>query len=156
MPSPRHDAPDFDDPDFDDPDFDELGRDLLSAGVAPRHVVRAIIEISEHVEDIAAELIERGATPESAVSLARERIGAVESIKEQYMCQPQLKCWSHRHPQMARLIGSVEHALLLPAMPVSAMTAAGPAIARWCACVVLSAAVTASLLLVMQVTISNG
>ncbi len=138
------------------PDFDALGRQLLRAGVAPRHVARAIIELREHVEDIESELIARGATPVAAASRAAERIGAIDSIKDRYLDQPDLKRWSHRHPQLARCIASAEYALLWPAIPVSAMAAAAPAIARWCACLLLSAAVTAGLMLGMQLTISLG
>ncbi|MFQ5549056.1 MAG: hypothetical protein ACE5FV_12245 [Woeseia sp.] len=135
-------------------DFDGLRDRLLRSGVSPRHVVRAVSELSDHLEDLECEAAGHGLDGAAARSQASERIGAIESITQQYLSRPELKCWLFRHPQIARLILPLAYLVMLPAVPIYAGVSNAPSIAKWCACLLLSAFITATMLLVMQLTIT--
>ncbi len=136
------------------PDFDELRDRLLRSGVAPRHVIRAISELRDHFEDIESEATEHGVPRKAAMVQASKRIGAIESIAQQYLSKPELKCWVYRHPRMARVILPIAYVMILPAIPIHAGIENAPFIARWCAILLLSAIVTATMLLVMHMSIA--
>lgn len=136
------------------PDFDMLCDRLLRSGVAARHVSRAISELRDHFEDIACEVAENGATPKSASQQASERIGDVELIAQQYLSRPELKSWIYRHPQMARIVLPLAYVMALPSIPIHAGLEMASFIGKWCACFLLSAFVTAALLLLMHVSIA--
>ncbi|MFQ6004982.1 MAG: hypothetical protein ACE5OQ_05700 [Woeseia sp.] len=137
-----------------DTNFEALRDRLLRSGVSPRHVVRAVSELRDHCEDLEIEAVSHGLNRDDARSQASERIGAIESITQQYSSRPELKCWMFRHPQWARLILPVAYLVMLPAVPIYAAVSNAPAIAKWCACLLLSAFITATMLLVMQLTIT--
>lgn len=137
-----------------DTEFDKLQAHLLRSGVARRHVVRAIEELRDHFEDIETEAAAHGLPPAAAAILASKRIGTFESIAKQYLNRPELKCWIHRYPSMARVILPIVYIMLLPAIPIVAGVQNAPVIARWCICVLLSGLVTASMLLAMQLSIT--
>jgi len=136
------------------PDFDKLRKQLLHSGVAPRHVVRAISELQDHFDDIEYEATENGLQNEAAQLHASARIGTIESIKNQYLARPELKCWVYRYPRMARVILPIAYVMILPALPIIAGIENATFLARWCACLLLSALVTATMLLVMQLSIT--
>lgn len=134
--------------------FTVLRDQLLQGGVAPRHVVRLISELSDHHEDLEREALRQGCTPDSAIVQATERIGTDRIIAEQVLRRPELKCWVHRFPRIARLALPIAYVAMLPLAPVTAGIAIAPAVVRWCACLLLSAVVTAFMLLVMQYSIA--
>lgn len=135
-------------------DFDNFRERLLSSGVALQYVGRAVSELRDHCEDIESEIAEHGVSPESAEAQAIERIGAIEVIAQQYLSKPDLKCWAYRHPRMARAILPVANVLILPLIPVFAGVENAQFVTRWCACLLLSAFVTATMLLLMQISIA--
>ena len=136
------------------PDFDKLRVRLLRSGVAPRYVVRAISELRDHIEDIESEAVELGLPQEAARAHASERIGAIESIAKQYLNKPELKRWVYRHPRTARVVLPIAYVMILPVIPIIAGIENAQFIARWCACMLLSAIVTATMLLVMHLSIA--
>ena len=136
------------------PDFDRLRVRLLRSGVAPQHVVRAISELRDHVEDIESEAVEFGLPQDAARVQANERIGAIDSIAIQYLNKPKLKCWVYRHARTARVVLPIAYVMLLPALPILVAIEYAPSIKKWCACLILSAFVTAAMLLVMQLSIA--
>lgn len=137
-----------------DPDFDKLRVRLLRSGVAPQHVARAISELCDHLEDIENEFVEIGLPSETARLQASARIGTIDSIASQYLNRSELKCWAYRYPRTARVVLPIAFVMLLPAIPIVAGIENAPLIARWCACLVLSAFVTATMLLAMQLSIA--
>lgn len=137
-----------------DPDFDSLRVRLLRSGVAPRHVVRAISELRDHIEDIESEAVELGLPHEAAKVQASERIGTIDSIARQYLTRPELKCWIYRYPRTARLVLPIAYFMLLPAIPIIAGVENAPIIGKWCVCLLLGALVTATMLFVMQLSIA--
>ena len=136
------------------PDFDSLRVRLLRSGVAPRHVVRAISELRDHIEDIESEAVELGLPQEAARVQASERIGAIDSIAKQYLIRPELKCWIYRYPRTARVVLPIAYVMLLPAIPIFAGVENASVIGKWCVCLILSAFVTATMLLVMHLSIA--
>jgi hypothetical protein len=137
-----------------DPDFGSLRDHLLRSGVAPRHVLRTISELTDHYEDLEREAIERGLPPPEARQLANERIGATRTIAQHVLHRPELKSWVYRYPQLARVALPLAYVMLLPVIPLYAGIANAPAIARWFSCLLLSALVTAAMLLAMQISIA--
>lgn len=135
-------------------DFNALRDQLLDSGVAPRHVVRIISELSDHREDLELEALDRGYEPDAAKAQSEERIGTSQTIALHVLRQPELRCWIHRYPRLARLALPVAYVTMLPLSPIYAGIANAPAVVRWCACLFLSAVVTAAMLLVMQVSIA--
>lgn len=122
-----------------DTDFDGLRDQLLESGVAPRHVKRIVSELSDHYEDLEMEAMQYGLSREAASAQASERIGDAKTIAHLVLGMPELKCWLHRHPQFA---------------PIYAGVAYAPIIGRWCACLILSGVITATILLAMQISIT--
>lgn len=127
---------------------------LLDSGVAPRHVIRIISELSDHHQDLELEALDHGYQAEEANAQATKRIGAPTTIALHVLERPELRCWAHRYPRLARLVLPVVYVAMLPLAPVYAGIANAPAIVRWCSCLFLSALVTAVMLLFMQISIA--
>ena len=136
------------------PDFNALRDHLLESGVAPRHVVRIISELSDHQEDLEFEAMRRGSTPESAATQASQRMGTNRLIAAEILGRPELRSWFYRYPRLTRVLLPVAYVVMLPLAPVHAGVANASVIVRWCACMMLSAVVTAAMLLVMQISIA--
>jgi hypothetical protein len=136
------------------PEFDRLRAQLINSGVAPRHVARAILELRDHLEDIESEGIKQGLSQDAAKRLANARIGTLESIASQYLEKAELKHWLCRHPWTARVVLPIAYVMVLPAIPIFAGIKNAAFIARWCACLILGAFVTATMLLLMQISIA--
>ena len=135
-------------------DFNMLRDHLLDSGVAPRHVVRIISELADHHADLEVEAIRHGLTPDTAAAQATERIGATRTIAFHVLRRPELRCWIHRYPRLARLLLPIAYVALLPIAPVYAGVANARLIARWCACLLLSGIITAAMLLALQISIA--
>jgi len=135
-------------------DFDMLRNQLLDSGVAPRHVIRIISELSDHHDDIEREGLENGMSQQSASAMASDRIGTQNTLAAQVICKPELRSWVYRYPRLARLVLPVAYVAMLPLAPVFAGVANAPIIARWCACLFLSGLITAAMMLVMQISIA--
>ena len=140
-------------PAMPDRDFDRLRTKLLKSGVVPRHVARLVSELSEHFDDLECEGIQQGLAPQAASAHAEASIGSTSDIVEQVLRQPELRGWPYRYPRLARILLPIIYVTLLPAAPIFAGVAYAPAIGRWLACFVLSGLVTATMMLVMQISI---
>lgn len=135
-------------------ELQSLRKRLLRSGIAPRFVDRAVSELHDHFEDIENEACARGDSDNEAAVQAIERIGAIESIVNSYSGKPELKCWMYRYPRMARVILPVAYVVASPVALVNSGARYAPFVARWCACLLLGALVTATMLLLMQMTIA--
>lgn len=127
--------------------FDELERTLRESGVAPRHVRRMVVELYDHLDDLRQAAIARGCDPMEAHTSALRRIGDQRVLVRKVLECPELKSWDHRHPRVALLYYPVAYVLLLPMTPV---------IVRWGTALMLSATITAAMLLAMQLSIALG
>lgn len=136
-----------------EPDFISLERRLLSRGIAPRHAVRMAEELAGHFDDLCREAEAQGWDPAEAGRVARERLGPEEAIAEAAVARRELRTWTWRHPRVARFVLPVVYVVLLPAAPAFSGTPHSASIMRWTASLTLSAAFTALLLLVLQLSI---
>lgn len=135
-------------------DFNLLRDYLLESGIAPRHVLRIVSELSDHHEDLELEALDHGYDPEAAKSNARQRIGAPKTIARHVLERPELRSRIYRYPRLARVVLPVAYVAMLPLTPVHAGVANAPRIARWCACLFLSSLITAAMFLMMQISIA--
>ena len=136
------------------PDFDALRAGLLRAGVAPRNVRRAMLELGEHYDDLVDEALAAGMDPSDAEHQARRALGDLECIAAEIAARPELRGWAWQHPRLALIVYPVACIAVLPALPLIAGVANAPALARWIGCAFLGGLVTATMLLVMQLVIT--
>jgi hypothetical protein len=78
--------------------FDELRESLLRAGVAPRHVRRAVLETESHFQQLIDEECGRGNSDHDARVEAHRRLGTNQLLVQRYAARPELRAWSHRWP----------------------------------------------------------
>ncbi|RLA22102.1 MAG: hypothetical protein DRQ63_13090 [Gammaproteobacteria bacterium] len=134
--------------------FEELRRYLLKSGITPRHVKRTIAELNDHFDDLQLEGKSEGLSTLDAHAFAESRIGEHKLIAQNMLAKTELKTWIYRYPRVARLYLPVAYLLLLPAAPVFAGAEHASAVARWGTSLMVSAAVTAAMLLLMQIAIT--
>lgn len=135
------------------PDFRQLRTSLLEAGVAPKHAHRAVLEIREHYEDIVEAQLADGHSRSAAEEIAMQNIGDLREVAQAMNAYPELRCWALRFPRLAVIVYPVTCLALLPVVPVFAGVAHAPQVARWSMSLFLGALVTASMFLVMQLSI---
>ena len=133
--------------------FRAFSRRLLDSGVSPKVVSRIVIELQDHYDDLIDEAIANGEPLSQAREAAVARIGDPGMIAEQILETPELRSWIYRYPRIARVYLPIAYALLLPAAPVFAGMANPGVVMRWSAALMLSAGVTAAMLLSMQLAI---
>lgn len=127
---------------------------LLQSGVAPGHVRRTVAEIRDHHEDLRQQAIDEGMAESDAVVFANESIGDLREIAGAMVKNPAIRAWTYRYPRIARICLPIAFVALLPVSPIFAGIARATSIARWGACMMLGAIVTAAMLLVMQLSIA--
>ena len=129
---------------------------MLRNGVAPRVVARAVAELDEHFCDLEAEGLGRGLSSVEAAEFAATQLGNAQFLVEQVSQKPELRSWLFRYPRVARIVLPVAWVVLQPVRPVFAGAEHFSSIVRWSACLLLSALVTASMMLVMQLSLTLG
>ena len=133
--------------------FANLQQKLLSSGVSAKHVRRIIVELGDHLEDLQIEALANGACEVDAHKEAASRLGNQAHIAARILERTELKSWPYRYPQLARIYFPLAYVLLLTAAPVFAGMANSTKLARWGVALMLSGAVTAAMLLCMQLAI---
>lgn len=128
--------------------FDELRRQLTDAGVTQREISRTIDELRDHLEDI--QLQEHGVGTDDAIA----RLGSHQTIAEKLLAHRELCRWPYRYPRIARIYMPLAYMILLPAVPLFTGIAHASHVARWGVSLLLGAAITASMLLFMQLSIT--
>lgn len=78
--------------------FSELQEKLLRAGVGPRYIQRALVEIETHFAQLIEEELNRGASDAEARLKAGRRLGSNEVLVQGYAARPELRAWSRRWP----------------------------------------------------------
>ena|ERR1700681_2321579 len=76
--------------------FENLREALLRAGVAPRHVRRAILEIEGHFLQLVDDGLARGDSEDDAHREARDLLGTDQTLIYRYADLPELRAWSSR------------------------------------------------------------
>jgi hypothetical protein len=77
--------------------FSDVGERLLRAGVAPRHVRRAVREMTDHFDDIVIELSKSGWSHEDAEVEAVARLNP-DALLAAAIARPELHSWARRWP----------------------------------------------------------
>ena len=136
------------------PKLDELRNELLSSGISPSQVYRAVTEINEHFEDLVDAGLEGGRNRHDAQKFAVDALGDLRDVSEAMREQPELKSWAWHHPKLALLVYPLACIAALPAVPLVAGVRNAAELARWAACLLASGILTAFLFLLLQLTIS--
>lgn len=76
----------------------ELQERLLNAGVAPRHVRRYLLELTEHCDDLRAEGLQHGLNAADAEIAAMSRLGTTETLAQALIVQPGVRSLAARAP----------------------------------------------------------
>jgi hypothetical protein len=139
-----------------EPNFKQLQSDLLSVGISPRYVRRTVCELREHLDDLVDARLGNGDELDEARSAAAEQMGDLRDVATAMSAYPELQRWSYRYPRIAVVVYPLTCLALLPAVPVLAGVAHAPQLARWGACMLVGGCVTASIFLMLQLSISLG
>ncbi len=131
----------------------QLQTRLLESGVVPSEVDRIAVELQDHFEDLRLEAVSNGMSEQAALALAKHRLGDQNVIANRIVEHTALKSWPYRYPRIARFYLPFAYALLLPASPIFAGVANPSLVARWGTALMLGGAVTATMLLCMQLAI---
>lgn len=134
--------------------FDKLRSALLESGVAPRHIRRIVAELDDHADDLRAEAEAQGMPADDAAAYAMSRIGDQALIAARMLESADIRCWIYRYPRLARIYLPFAYALLLPASPFFAGIANPGIVLRWGVALMLSAGVTAGIMLALQLAIA--
>ena len=129
---------------------------LRRSGVRCCHARRATLEIREHIDDLQADAIAAGMPLAMAKAHARQAIGDLRQIADDIVSRPELRVWMFRYPRVARACLPLAYFVLLPTRPLFVGVQRAPEIARWGACMMLGAAITAAMFLAMQISIMIG
>ena len=136
------------------PDFEQFAHDLRRAGIAERHVRRAELELSEHFDDLVEDAIQKGKDRIDAECRAAETLGDLDIVGEAIRSRPEMRSWALRWPRLALVFYPLACVAALPAAPVIVGVQNAPVLARWATCLLLGGLVTATMLLVLQLSIT--
>ena len=136
------------------PDLARLRSSLLRSGIALRHVQRAQLELDEHFVDLVDDAISSGMDRREAERRAVEELGDVDVIASAICARPELRSWAASFPRLALVFYPLACVAVLPAVPVIAGVANASHVVRWIACAIVSGFVTATILLVLQLSIT--
>lgn len=139
-----------------DPDFDAFRNDLLRRGITVRCAARMSNELRDHYEDLVSANLACGASDAEARNSAAASLGRLEDLAGELDARRELKTWVYRYPRTAIAVYPLACLAVLPATPIIAGVAHAPALARWGLSLVAAGAFTASLLLLLQLSILFG
>lgn len=136
-----------------EPDFRAFERRLLEGGIAAAHARRIADELAAHWQDLCDEAHRAGLGGEEMTTWANGQLGSEGEITAAVFARPELKGWIYRYPNVARVALPVAYLSLLPAVPLVAGVHHAPLLARWGACLMLSALFTGALMLILYLSI---
>lgn len=139
-----------------EPDFRSLKARLLRHGIAFRHVDRVADELRDHFEDLVEEGMIGGASIVDARTVAAEKLGDMDTFIRQMRSRRELRSWAFRFPLAAIVLYPLGCLMALPALPIVAGMSRAGNLARWGTSILLAGFFTASMLLVLQLSIALG
>ncbi len=139
-----------------DPDFTRLRQRLLESGIPTRHVGRTLDELEDHYRDLIDEATCDGESIDDARAQAAARLGDIDNVVAGTLACQNLRGWAYRYPRIAIFFYPLACLFALPAMPVIAGVSNAPLVARWGASLLLAGLFTATMLLVLQLSILFG
>lgn len=131
-----------------------LRKRFLESGLSPRQVRRTIAELEDHFDDLYDDAMASGMSAAAAEKIAMQQLGDMDSLIAAVRARPELRSWAYRFPLIAMFVYPLACVIALPAMPVIIGFSRAEQVARWAACFVASAIVTATLLLLMLLAIT--
>ena len=132
----------------------DLQSDLLRAGISPRQVRRTVNELNDHYDDLIDDAMANGLTAGEAHTRALGELGDMHDVAVAMRSMPEIRSWAYRFPYLALLVYPLTCIALLPAVPVIAGVAHAGYLARWAVCIFISGIVTASIFLMLQLSIA--
>jgi len=139
-----------------EPDFNALATRLLRSGIGPGHVHRTVGELRDHYDDLVDAAVDDGANSKQARRRATAELGTMDDFVAQMESRRELKTWSLRYPYLAVVVYPLACLAVLPALPVFAGIAHRSILLRWGISLLAAGLVTATMLLVMQLSIIFG
>lgn len=83
--------------------FAALGEQLLDAGIAPGHARRAVVELTDHFDDLVAELESQGLVRDDAEAQATARLNP-EALVAAAIARLDLHSWARRWPLVGCIV----------------------------------------------------
>lgn len=139
-----------------EPDFTSLNKRLLRCGIAPAHAERTVNELRDHYHDLLDEAVDAGMSRNDAAARACEKLGEMDVLLAEMQSHTELKSWAFRHPRIALVLYPLGCLAMLPALPLVAGARHAPDVARWGTSLLLAGLFTATMLLVLQLSIVLG
>ena len=137
-------------------DFARVKNRLLCCGIAPRHANRTVGELQDHYHDLLEEAVGEGVSIDDARTRADTQLGEMEVLVAEMESRRELKSWAFRHPHTALVLYPLGCIAMLPVVPIIAGVERATDIARWGTSLLLAGVVTASMLLILQLSIVLG
>lgn len=135
------------------PELAALRKELLSSGIAPRHVQRIVVELDDHFSDLVEEAIATGTAVPAAERQALERLGDLAEVAIAMRAQPELRSWAWRWPRVAAVIYPVAFVAALPAVPFVLGAQNAASVGRWLTGLLLAGFITSMMFLLLQLSI---
>ena len=135
------------------PDFQAFEAALLKAGIPACRVRRTALELGEHFDDLVAEGLHAGQQPDEAEDAAAAALGDLQALVAAMRARPELRGWAYRYPRTAVVLYPLAYLALLPVLPISAGVSHATVLGRWALSAVLSALFTATILLLLELSI---
>jgi hypothetical protein len=136
------------------PDFTVVRRDMLGWGISPRQVRRTISELDGHFDDLVDDAIAKGVDTAAAQQIALDALGDLQHVSAAMKSRPELRSWAYRFPHIAMIVYPLTCIALIPALPIAVGVAHASYLARWGFCMLLGALITASMFLLLHLSIT--
>ena len=106
-------------------------------------------ELYDHYEDLEAEALEAGCTPDEASAEAIGRLGSGHALAEEILRYPEFRSWAFRWPWVPAVLRQLVILTSLVSVPVLVAVSRSPVIVRWCVSAGLATLLTGGLLLLL-------
>lgn len=126
---------------------------LVERGIRRREVKRLLDELGDHFDDLVDAAVDAGIPRHEAETRAERQLGTAQDIERAALSQPALRSWAWRWPVVASVVYPAAWLAALPLVPVLAGMRHAGSIVRWMICLLAGAAVTATMLLLLQLSI---
>ncbi|MCH9694812.1 MAG: hypothetical protein K0U72_09915 [Gammaproteobacteria bacterium] len=136
-----------------DLDFNALASELIGNGISPRHAHRTVNELRDHYDDLVDAAVDAGANSKRARRHAAQQLGSMDDFVAAMASQRELKTWAFRYPRLAVVVYPLACVAVLPAFPVFAGMAHRDLLTRWGTALLAAGLITATMMLVLQLTI---
>ena len=136
------------------PDFDALRDELRRSGIAPRDIGRTVAELRDHYDDLVDAALARGDHRDAAEYEALSQLGEMPVLAQAFAARRELKIWAYRYPRVALVVYPLAFLAALPAAPILSGVAHAPQLARWGMSIFLGGLITATTMLVLQLSIA--